>query len=418
MLDVETDTITAFPSDHYPMIGTIKNIVFKNKDRPTLGTKFCDPSKEEKEHFNNIFKGEMTGKLKNKGEHETEEGVKLLQQSILKAREQAFKKKNQAINKSNISEHTMQLREERQKARNNYDGEKERELHRKVKNSVKKDKRKYWVDRLEKEDWLEIKQTKKGSMPKYTRLKHKDGTIATSAERPDLLADYFEKIQWGNVKPAETKAAHNTTKEFRNNLLFKERANIKTGPYEFQELSVVIKKMKHKKAPGPDEIPADLFKAMDNESLYIVLSIINDWKTGNSLPDVLTKANVVTIFKKGDVEDPGNYRPIALLQSLYKIKIHAALLRNRLIAGLDRRIDNNQYGFRAKRSTTQPLFVARRLNDIAEASGDPLFLVFLDWAKAFDTIDQDELINAVKRFNIPEETLAELKSLYHSVHFK
>ena len=127
---------------------------------------------------------------------------------------------------------------------------------------------------------------------------------------------------------------------------------------------------------------------------------------------MLTKANVVTIFKNGDVEDPGNYRPIALLQSLYKL--HAALLRNRLIAGLDNRIDNNQYGFRTKRSTTQPLFVARRLNDIAEASGDPLFLVSLDWAKAFDTIDQDELINAVKRFNIPEETLAELKSLYHS----
>ena len=139
-------------------------------------------------------------------------------------------------------------------------------------------------------------------------------------------------------------------------------------------------------------------------------------KPENTLPEVLTKANVVTIFKKGDVEDLGNYRPIALLQSLYKL--HAALLRNRLIAGLDNRIDNNQYGFRAKRSTTQPLFVARRLNDIAEASGDPLFLVFLDWAKAFDTIDQDELINAVKRFNIPEETLTELKSLYHTVHFK
>ena len=103
-------------------------------------------------------------------------------------------------------------------------------------------------------------------MPKYTRLKHKDDTIATSAERPDLLADYFEKTQWGNTKSAETKNIHSNTKEFRNNLLFKEQANIKTGPYEFHELSAVVKKMKHKKAPGLDEIPADLFKAMDKES--------------------------------------------------------------------------------------------------------------------------------------------------------
>ena len=73
MLDVETDTITAIPSDHFPMICTIKNMVYKNKNRPTMGAKYCDPSKEEKENFNKIFKGEMAGKIKYEGEHETEE---------------------------------------------------------------------------------------------------------------------------------------------------------------------------------------------------------------------------------------------------------------------------------------------------------------------------------------------------------
>ena len=157
-------------------------------------------------------------------------------------------------------------------------------------------------------------------------------------------------------------------------------------------------------------------KSWTRTAFRIVLKMLNDWKDSKKLPHTLTKADVVPIFKKGNVEDPGNYRPIALLQSLYKI--HAALLRNRLIAGLDHRIANNQYGFRAKRSTAQPLFVARRLNDIAEASGESLYLVFLDWAKAFDTIDQVELINAVKRFNIPDETLEELKMIYETVHFR
>ena len=95
---------------------------------------------------------------------------------------------------------------------------------------------------------------------------------------------------------------------------------------------------------------------------------------------------MVTIYKKGDVEDPGNYRPIVLLNSMYKI--YTAMLRNRLIQGLDKRICNAQYGFRAKRSTAQTIFALRRLIDIAEASGDSLLILLLDWEKAFDKVDQ------------------------------
>ena len=191
---------------------------------------------------------------------------------------------------------------------------------------------------------------------------------------------------------------------------------VKTGDYTLNELKIVVKKMKKRKAPGPDGIAGDLFKIMDDGSLTIVLETINKWKQDKAIPKTLSEADVVTIFKKGKVEDPSNYRPIALLQSLYKL--HAALLRNRLAEALDNRLDQSQYGFRSKKSTTQPLFVARRLIDIAEASGGKLFLTFLDWEKAFDTNDQEELINAVRRMNVPEETIQELKTIYNDIRFR
>jgi hypothetical protein len=155
---------------------------------------------------------------------------------------------------------------------------------------------------------------------------------------------------------------------------------------------------------------------MDDGSLTIVLETTNKRKLDKAIPKTLSEVDVVTIFKKGKVEDPSNYRPIALLQSLYKL--HAALLRNRLAEALDNRLDQNQYEFRSKKSTTQPLFVARRLIDIAEASGGKLFLTFLDWEKAFDTIDEEELINAVRTMNVPEETIQELKAIYNDIRFR
>ena len=38
-----------------------------------------------------------------------------------------------------------------------------------------------------------------------------------------------------------------------------------------------------------------------------------------------------------------------------------------------------------------------------ESSGDRLIMLFLDWEKAFDEIDHEELIKAIERLNLPEE---------------
>ena len=263
------------------MICKVKNVVLPNHQRKKRPNTFVEPSEEEREAFNRNFKQEFTGKIED-NENTSREGVEVLQESIKIARELAFKRRDPSINKAYISEETMNLRRERQSARNANDGEKERQMHRKVRNSVKKDKRVYWATRLENEDWKEVKQTKKGFVPRYAKLKHTNGVVATSEERPDLLADYFEKKQWGNTKTAETAAKHDSTKEFRNNLLFGTMADIKTGQYELKELKTVLKKMKKKKAPGPDEIPADLFKVMDDESLEIVLKMLNEWEHPNN----------------------------------------------------------------------------------------------------------------------------------------
>ena len=97
------------------------------------------------------------------------------------------------------------------------------------------------------------------------------------------------------------------------------------------------------------------------------------------MPDEMELAERVTPYKKGNVEDLANYRPISLLNTIYEL--YAAILRKRLATGLDEKLWETQYGFREKRSTAQPLLITRRLQDLAEASGDKFFLVFLDWEK-------------------------------------
>ena len=119
------------------------------------------------------------------------------------------------------------------------------------------------------------------------------------------------------------------------------------------------------------------------------------------MPSELKLAELVTLYKKGNVENPANYRPIALLNTLYKI--FASLIQRRISTGLDSRLWGTQYGFRKCRSTSQPLFITRRMQDQAEQSNEKLFLVFLDWEKVFDKVDQGKLLEAMKRLGLPEK---------------
>ena len=82
----------------------------------------------------------------------------------------------------------------------------------------------------------------------------------------------------------------------------------------------------------------------------------------------MAEANVASLFKKGDTQNLANYRPISLLN--YTYKIYASIIQKRLAEEIDRHVHPTQYGFRAKRSTAQALYIARWIQDIAEQSGD------------------------------------------------
>lgn len=164
------------------------------------------------------------------------------------------------------------------------------------------------------------------------------------------------------------------------------KPDISTDTITMEELKVVIKKLKNNKSLDPDGVPVEFFKLMNDECLETVLSILNECWVNEIMPDEMELADLATLYTKGNVEDPANYRPIALLNTIYKI--YASIIQIRLATGLDETLWETQYGFRKKRSTSQPLFITRRLQDQAECTGDKLFMVFLDWEKAFDKVDQ------------------------------
>ena len=94
------------------------------------------------------------------------------------------------------------------------------------------------------------------------------------------------------------------------------------------EMAREIASLKYDKAPGGDGIPAEVWKH-GGVNLFSRLHqlITNAWEMG-SVPQAWKDASIVTIYKKGDRTDCGNYRGISLLSIAGKI--FARILLNRL----------------------------------------------------------------------------------------
>ncbi len=71
-----------------------------------------------------------------------------------------------------------------------------------------------------------------------------------------------------------------------------------------EELNRAIRKVKRRKATGPDEIPTEILKELDDGNLDNVVEIIRDWWTNESTPAEELEARVVLIYKKK--ETPAN----------------------------------------------------------------------------------------------------------------
>ena len=161
--------------------------------------------------------------------------------------------------------------------------------------------------------------------------------------------------------------------------------------FDKDEILKVISSLKRNKSSGCDEIVADFFiDSKDFITPYLV-KIFNKIYQDGVYPSAWTKGIIVPIHKKGDKLDAQNYRGITLINSM--AKIFSLCLRNRLNkwCEMEKVLNESQFGFRDKKSTTDCIFNLHCLIQKLFYKKSKLFCVFVDYEKAFDTVIRDAL---------------------------
>ena len=93
-------------------------------------------------------------------------------------------------------------------------------------------------------------------------------------------------------------------------------------------------------------------------------------------------------------------------------KIYNKLLLNRLVPAVDPLLRNNQNGFRGGRSTISQILALRRIIEEMKRLYKDFTICFVDFRKAFDSINREVMFNILPLYGIPQPIIAAIKALY------
>ena len=167
-----------------------------------------------------------------------------------------------------------------------------------------------------------------------------------------------------------------------------------------QEMTGAIRSLANGKAVGPDEVSVELFKitlngdpALHRRLFDIVVCI---WR-GAEVPQQWKDAIIMVLHKNTDRTECGNYRGILLVAHAGKILLK--IITRRLGEYCERVgiLSEEQSGFRPNRSTTDMMFITRRLQELARKKQIPLHVSFIDLTKAHDSVDRTLLWTVLAR---------------------
>lgn len=159
-----------------------------------------------------------------------------------------------------------------------------------------------------------------------------------------------------------------------------------------------------------DGIPMHIFIESVQYVVQPLVMIINVSFEKGIFPDLLKIAKVLPLFKKGNHEQIINYRPISLLPCFSKI--FEKLMYIRLVNYFENKglITGSQFGFRAKNCTINAVI---KLTDYVTNSIDnneECIAVFIDFCKAFDSVQSEILLYKLANYGIRGTALAWLSS--------
>jgi hypothetical protein len=223
-----------------------------------------------------------------------------------------------------------------------------------------------------------------------------------------IIANSFNKY-YTNIGPNLAKSIPQTNKDPISYIEHATDHTLFLNPTTDSEIKTILKNIKNSSA-GYDNIHGKILKLTSEHIVPIITYLINLSLNQGIFPDELKTAKISPIYKANNPDQICNYRPISVLSSFSKIFERIFYIRLVNFLSYENLFYKYQFGFRKNHCTYMALTVL--LDEISKAFNKEEIVVgiFLDFKKAFDTINHEILKSKLQKYGIRGISLAWISS--------
>jgi len=194
------------------------------------------------------------------------------------------------------------------------------------------------------------------------------------------------------------------------------QTDVEISPLSYNEVCSIINKLKSNKLGGTDTIISELIKQGGRtfkQRIYKLLLMM--WEKEH-LPNHWKEGIICPLYKKGDILDCTNYRPITLLNVAYKI--FAIILNQKLLDIIETELGDYESGFRPSRSTIDNIFMIRQIIEKCYEYNIDIRNIFIDYTHAFDSIKGNKIIDSLTQIKVPPKLIRLVKLTFENTTAK
>ena len=215
-----------------------------------------------------------------------------------------------------------------------------------------------------------------------------ENNLLTDAnEKAEAFSNYFHSV----FNPSETHSG--ITHSQKQSKEIPELCNVYITE---REVMNVLKSLDCSKSTGPDNVSPIVLKECCQELSGPLCALFNKSLSRGFMPLSWRNANVIPVYKSGNAQLITNYRPISLLSVVSKV--FERCIYNKIYPYVSDQLYELQHGFIRGRSTsTQMLQYAAEIGKFLDNQVQ-VDIMYLDFAKAFDRVSHDLLLEKLRWF--------------------
>ena len=256
-------------------------------------------------------------------------------------------------------------------------------------------------------------ERKKQSAACISLLRTENKTVTTDTGILETAHAFYQGLY--TEEPVDIGMQNKLLNQIDKHLFNTEKQNCE-GPITRQEIDTSIKGMNMNKSPGPDGLTTEFYRSFLNELADDLVEIYNYAYLEGNLADSQTKSILRLLFKKGEREYLKKWRPIALLNTDYKIL--ATTIANRLRPTLPQVIQDHQTcGIPGRTIFDTAMTLRDIVHDVNSRKTDGI-LISLDQEKAFDRVNRLFLDRVMGKMNYGPSLPRWIQTLYANASCK